>query len=186
MTWSCKTNLTSLAISNLPDSIIEEDLPDIFGAYGEITRSSLNIDRATGESTGRASIEFENEAAAEKAYQEMNNCLYLGHTLNIRLTHPRFPVAECTIKITNLPKFISLKDIEEKFDCPCNSAIIRSTIVTDRPTWNNAGAFAMIEFRNAETAKRARKAADGMPLDGAIIKVDIVRQSIDIDSLLDQ
>jgi RNA recognition motif-containing protein len=183
MTWSCTTKLTSIAVSNLPESIIEKDLADLFGAYGEITRSSLIVDRATGESTGRACIDFVNEAAAEKAYQEMNNCLYLGHTLNIRLTHPRFPVAECTIKITNLPLFVILPDIEELFDSPCKP-IVRSVLVTD--TWNNAGAFAMIEFRNADLARTARKNADGDWLDGVNLKVDIARQSIDIDSLLVQ
>jgi len=183
MTCSCTTHLTCIAVSNLPESISEKDLPDLFGAYGEITRSSLNLDRATGESTGRACIDFANEAAAKKAYQEMNNCLYLGHTLNIRLTH-RFPVAECTIKITNLPLFVILPDIEELFDGP-DKPIVRSILVVG-DTWNNAEAFAMIEFRNADLARTACENADGDWLDGVNLKIDMARQIIDIDSLLVQ
>lgn len=186
MTWSCNTNLTSLTINNLPESLTEEDLYDLFGAYGEITRTGVSIDQATGECTGKASVEFENEAAAKKAYQEKNNCLYLGHTLNLRLTHPRFPVAECTIKISNLPKFITLRDVERAFDCPYHPSIVRSILVTDRPTWNNEGAFAMLEFKNAEIAQMKRKDADGETFDGVIMKIDVVQQSIDIDSLLAQ
>lgn len=66
--------------------------------------------------------------------------------------------------------FVILPDIEERFDSSSNP-IVRSILVMD--TWDNAGAFALIE------------GGRGL-FDGIHLKIHIARQSIDIDSLLVQ
>ncbi len=126
---------------------------------------------------GEAFVQFEDEAAAAEAYKQMDNCMYLGHTLNIRLAHFRWPMRGCTLVVSNLPGFTTVSDIEDLFDS--YGPIIRSTLALDQLAWN-AGGFGMVEVRNAEIAQRAREDTNGMPLEDAILKVEFAGYYINL------
>src|SRR3989344_3292059 len=62
-----------LFVGNLPWSVNEQALKDMFSSYGEITEAVVISDRYTGRSKGFGFVTFANEADAEKAVAEMAN-----------------------------------------------------------------------------------------------------------------
>jgi RNA recognition motif-containing protein len=60
-----------LFVGNLPWSINEQSLKDLFSPFGEISEAIIINDRDTGRSKGFGFVTFVNEADAEKALAEM-------------------------------------------------------------------------------------------------------------------
>lgn len=56
-----------LYIGNLPFSIENEDLEEVFEQFGTVVEVFIPIDRETGKKRGFAFLTFENQASAEKA-----------------------------------------------------------------------------------------------------------------------
>ena len=57
----------SIYVGNLSYAIITEDLQEVFGDYGTVTKVSLPIDRETGRPRGKAFIEMSSEASELEA-----------------------------------------------------------------------------------------------------------------------
>lgn len=58
-----------LYVGNLPFSVDEAQLRELFSAYGEISELAMITDRDTGRSKGFAFITFASQQAAEKALE---------------------------------------------------------------------------------------------------------------------
>lgn len=67
-----RDDTTTLRVSNLNEDVIEEDLRDLFGKYGMITRCNIVKDRDTGRSRGFGFVTFLDIPTAEKAKQGLN------------------------------------------------------------------------------------------------------------------
>lgn len=63
---------TTLRVSNLSNDVIEEDLREIFGKFGHITRCNIVRDRETGRSRGFGFISFDTIPQAEKAQERLD------------------------------------------------------------------------------------------------------------------
>ena len=63
---------TTLRVSNLNEDVIEEDLRDLFGRYGTITRCNIVKDRETGRSRGFGFVSFLDIHSAELAKEKLN------------------------------------------------------------------------------------------------------------------
>lgn len=63
---------TTLRVSNLNEDVIEEDLRDLFGKYGNITRCNIVKDRETGRSRGFGFVSFTDIHSAEIAKEKLN------------------------------------------------------------------------------------------------------------------
>lgn len=63
---------TTLRVSNLNEDVIEEDLRDLFGSYGTITRCNIVKDRDTGRSRGFGFVTFMDISSAEMAKEKLN------------------------------------------------------------------------------------------------------------------
>jgi len=57
---------------NLPRELIENDLKDMFNAFGNVSNCSLVIDVKTGKSKGFGFIEMPVEREAEKAIEKLH------------------------------------------------------------------------------------------------------------------
>lgn len=76
----------NLFIANLPSNISEDELEEAFGKFGEIVRSKILIDHATGVSKGCGFVLFSKTAEADKALTSLN-----GKLLDLpgfHFTHP--------------------------------------------------------------------------------------------------
>ncbi len=69
-----------LYVGNLPYSVTQEDLEQLFGQYGEVHSVNVIMDRMTGKPRGFAFVEMED---ADKAMQELNGKELQGRALTV-------------------------------------------------------------------------------------------------------
>ncbi|WP_431209624.1 RNA recognition motif domain-containing protein [Puia sp. P3] len=77
----------NIYVSNLAFNVQDEDLREFFTPYGEVTSARIIMDKATGQSRGFGFVEMNDDAAARKAIEELNNATVEGR--NIRVTEAR-------------------------------------------------------------------------------------------------
>lgn len=84
-------NKKKLFVGNLPWSMTEESIRELFSEFGEITQVSLITDRMTGRSKGFAFVEFADEAAAQAAVQARHGYVVEERELVVNIARPREP-----------------------------------------------------------------------------------------------
>jgi len=77
-----------LYVGNLPYSVDEKELREIFGKYGEISEAVVIADRFTGRSKGFGFVTLEDDAGADKAIAEMNGKEVGGRELKVSEARP--------------------------------------------------------------------------------------------------
>ncbi len=78
-----------LYVGNLPYSTTEDDLKEMFAAYGTVTSVSLINDRETGRSKGFGFVEFENDDDAKKAIDALHGQDFGGRALVVNEARPK-------------------------------------------------------------------------------------------------
>jgi len=79
----------NIFIAGLSYSINDNDLKDLFSEYGEISSAKVIMDRATGRSKGYGFVELADNAAGQKAIEELNGAEYDGRTISVSEARPR-------------------------------------------------------------------------------------------------
>lgn len=74
---------------NLSYSVTDEDLKEIFGAYGEVSRANVISDRETGRSKGFGFVEMPVDAEAKQAIDSLNGKDVKGRSINVNEARPR-------------------------------------------------------------------------------------------------
>jgi RNA recognition motif-containing protein len=75
-------------VGNLPFSIDDEKLREIFAAYGEIEEANIIKNNFSGRSKGFGFVTFKNEESAKKAISEMNEKEVDGRKLTVNEAKP--------------------------------------------------------------------------------------------------
>jgi RNA recognition motif-containing protein len=78
-----------LYVGNLPYSVTEEDLAEIFAPAGTVTSSSVITDRETGRSRGFGFIEMSSREEGEDAIEQFNGFEVDGRALTVNEARPR-------------------------------------------------------------------------------------------------
>ncbi len=73
---------------NLNYNLSEEDLEKVFGEYGEVTSVKIIRDKYTDQSKGFGFIEMADDAAAQKAIDELNGTEVKGRELRVNQARP--------------------------------------------------------------------------------------------------
>lgn len=84
-------NKCKLFVGNLPWSMSQDGIQDLFAEFGEIKEVTLITDRMTGRSKGFAFVEFVEEAAAQAAVDKMNGFVVEERELVVNVARPRTP-----------------------------------------------------------------------------------------------
>jgi len=79
----------NIYIGNLPFNLKEEELKEIFEEYGEVSSAKIISDKFTGRSKGFGFVEIENDEAAQKAIEELNNAEVGGRNIKVNESKPR-------------------------------------------------------------------------------------------------
>ena len=79
----------NIYVGNLTYGATENDLRNLFGEYGTVTKVSIITDKMTGKSKGFAFVEMENDADGQNAIDELNGADLQGRNLKINLARPR-------------------------------------------------------------------------------------------------
>ena len=75
-------------VGNLPFSVTQEQLKELFSQYGEIEEAVVVTNKFSGRSKGFGFVSFQDDAAAEKAIAEMNKKEVEGRPLNVKEAVP--------------------------------------------------------------------------------------------------
>ncbi len=78
----------TLYVGNLPWATSQDDLANLFGAYGEIISARIATDRETGRSRGFGFVEMPADAA-DAAINALNGSDYGGRPLTVNEARPR-------------------------------------------------------------------------------------------------
>ncbi|KAA6331124.1 hypothetical protein EZS27_020242 [termite gut metagenome] len=79
----------NIFIAGLSYNISDSELGDLFAEYGEITSAKVITDRETGRSKGYGFVEMEDEAAGNKAIEELNETEIDGKTVSVSVARPK-------------------------------------------------------------------------------------------------
>ncbi len=73
--------MKKLYVGNLPWSVDNTKLAELFSKYTTVTSAAVITDRQTGRSRGFGFVEFSDDVEADKAVSEMNNLDIEGRKL---------------------------------------------------------------------------------------------------------
>jgi len=79
----------SIYVGNIPYSVEEKDISEIFSEYGSVKRIHLPTDRESGRMRGFGFVEMESESEEEKAIEELNGADWMGRELRVNKARPR-------------------------------------------------------------------------------------------------
>ena len=79
----------NIYVGNLPYSIRDDDLMELFSEYGAVTSAKVIMDRETNRSKGFGFVEMSDDAAAQTAIDGLNGQDAEGRPLRINEARPR-------------------------------------------------------------------------------------------------
>jgi RNA recognition motif-containing protein len=80
---------SKLYVGNLPYSIRDEGLQDLFSQAGNVVSAKVITDRDSGRSKGFAFVEMSSQEEAQKAIQMFNGYSVEGRDLRVSVARPR-------------------------------------------------------------------------------------------------
>lgn len=78
-----------LFVGNLPFSINDEQLREIFGQHGQVVSANVVIDRYSQRSKGFGFVEFENEEEAQSAMTALDGSEQDGRNIAVKEALPK-------------------------------------------------------------------------------------------------
>ena len=79
----------NLYVGNLPYSLSESELADLFNPYGEVLSAKVITDRVTGQSRGFGFVEMASRAEGEEAVNALNGTEVNRRQLRVNEAKPR-------------------------------------------------------------------------------------------------
>jgi len=74
---------------NLSYNVTDDDLREMFEAYGEVSRASVISDRESGRSKGFGFVEMANDDEGKSAIDALNGKDLKGRAINVNEARPR-------------------------------------------------------------------------------------------------
>lgn len=81
--------MKNIFVGNLAFATTEDELRQLFEAYGAVERVSILTDRETGRSRGFGFVEMGNDAEADAAINALNGSSLSGRAINVNEARPR-------------------------------------------------------------------------------------------------
>jgi RNA recognition motif-containing protein len=79
----------NIYVGNLSYSVGNGDLESLFSQFGDVSRAQVIQHRDTGRSKGFGFVEMDDEAAAQKAIEELDESEFEGRNLTVNEARPR-------------------------------------------------------------------------------------------------
>ncbi|TFK23025.1 translation initiation factor eIF3g [Coprinopsis marcescibilis] len=89
MGGTSRDDLPTLRVTNISEETGENDLRELFGAFGRVARVYVGRDRETGAGKGFAFVSFEERSVAQKAMEKVNGRGYDNLILSVQWSQPR-------------------------------------------------------------------------------------------------
>ena len=82
---------TKLYVGNLPYSITDDQLGELFAQFGTVNSAMVISDRNSGRSKGFGFVEFATKEEADKAIEGLHGKDYEGRNLVVNVARPKEP-----------------------------------------------------------------------------------------------
>ncbi len=79
----------NIYVGNLPYSVTEQDLRELFESYGEVSSVNVIIDKFTKQSKGFGFVEMPSQDESMEAIDKINDQDYQGRNLKVNEARPR-------------------------------------------------------------------------------------------------
>ena len=79
---------TKIYVGNLPYSVDDAKLKEMFSEFGEIAEATVISDKYSGRSKGFGFVTFANEESSQKAISEMNEKDFEGRAVKVSEAKP--------------------------------------------------------------------------------------------------
>lgn len=79
----------NIFISNLNFSVNDDELKELFEAFGEVSSSKVITDKITGRSRGFGFVEMDDDELGKQAIEKLNGSEFKGRELNVSVARPR-------------------------------------------------------------------------------------------------
>jgi RNA recognition motif-containing protein len=79
----------NIYVSNLSFAVKDEDLREFFAEYGEVSSAKVIMDKVSNRSRGFAFVEMPDDAAAQKAIQELDGATVDGRSIKVNVARPK-------------------------------------------------------------------------------------------------
>ncbi len=79
----------NIYVSNLSFNVQDADLKQMFATYGEVSSAKVITDKFTNQSRGFGFVEMPDDAAAQKAVDELNGTTNDGRAMKVVEARPR-------------------------------------------------------------------------------------------------
>jgi RNA recognition motif-containing protein len=79
----------NIYVGNLAYGVSQNELQEIFSAYGHVQSANLITDQFTGESKGFGFVEMTSNSEADKAIKALNDTPLKGRNLKVNQAKPR-------------------------------------------------------------------------------------------------
>lgn len=76
-------------VGNLPFSITEAEVEELFRQYGDVQEVSLVTDRQTGRPRGFGFVQMSDDGEADNAIEQLNGAQMKGRPLDVNEARPR-------------------------------------------------------------------------------------------------
>ncbi len=81
----------TIYVGNLSFQATEEDVREVFGDYGTVSRVSLPMDRETGRKRGFAFVDLADDPEEDAAIAALDGAEWMGRDLKVNKAKPRDP-----------------------------------------------------------------------------------------------
>ena len=79
----------NIYVGNLPYSVTEDELRDVFAEFGEVSSANVIMDRFSGQSKGFGFVEMPNNSEADEAIKALNESSLKGRDIKVNQAKPR-------------------------------------------------------------------------------------------------
>ena len=79
----------NIYVGNLSFGTTEQELKDLFGQFGQVESASIIMDKATGKSRGFGFVVMTDDAASQKAIEDLNGKDHDGRKLTVNQAKDR-------------------------------------------------------------------------------------------------
>jgi RNA recognition motif-containing protein len=79
----------NIYVANIPYSVKDQDLQELFGQHGEVTSAKIILDKATNRSRGFGFVEMSNDEQGRAAIAALNGFNVSGRDLVVNEARPR-------------------------------------------------------------------------------------------------
>jgi len=79
----------NIYVSNLSFNVTDDDLRELFEAYGNVSSAKVIMDRTTGRSRGFGFVEMDDDTQGQKAIDELNQGEFDGKVISVSVARPK-------------------------------------------------------------------------------------------------